>query len=113
MNEMRPLEVMLTEEELEAVGKLLSSSQIRLRELEAEKKRVMATWKSDIDKIRGQVDELSVKHHSGRMTRMVECEIQRDERQLAIRVVRLDTGEVIEERAMTPDERQVGLPGVG
>ena len=58
--------------------------------------------KARIESIRKQLRE-------GSEVRAIECEERHDERTGRVMVVRLDTEEVIDERAMTVNERQVGI----
>jgi hypothetical protein len=61
------------------------------------------------DKARAIVD-LHHEINTGQEYREVQCREELDHTHLVVHTIRLDTGEVIETRAMTLDERQVTLP---
>jgi hypothetical protein len=67
------------------------------------------TAKSKIETLDGQVNSLLRKVRERAENRSVDVEKRWDFPQNAVRVVRLDTGEVVSERAMTFDERQTRL----
>lgn len=48
-----------------------------------------------------------------REERVVQCKTVKNFTMNAVQVIRLDTDEVVRERAMTPDERQAELPMIG
>jgi len=56
-----------------------------------------------------EIGVLARKIQNGYEFRDVDCEIQFLENEKAVQIVRLDTGQVIEKRAMTPDELQKHL----
>lgn len=79
------------------------------RALEARRKGAAAGFKARDEEIRARADELSEAVKSGRENRMIECRWTRNETFQRMELGRVDTGEVIESRPLTHDEKQVKL----
>ena len=74
---------------------------------EVAKKNKAAELKAAIDKLKEEADELASKHRKGKEDRDVECEVTFNYDRKIVITVRTDTGEIIEERAMTAAELQL------
>lgn len=59
---------------------------------------------------RKTIDEIKATIAAGEEDRPVACREERDFARCVVRVIRLDTDELVEERTMEPEERQAGLP---
>jgi hypothetical protein len=81
----------------------------RLEELEDEFGEVKAAFKEKMAKARKTVKSCAVKIRQGFEMRLVECRMEKEFATNAVRLYRLDTGELVEERAMTVEERQRSL----
>jgi hypothetical protein len=64
-----------------------------------------------IKTLKAGAKEARAKAKRGTETRMLECREEKDFRLGEVRVVRSDTGQIVETRAMTGDERQVKING--
>jgi hypothetical protein len=105
-----PLEVKLTEEELLAKGILLAETTQEIEDLENKKKIIAAEYKTHIDTKSIEAREISTIIKQGfeiRPVEVVERKYYDDQRVVTIRI---DTGETVTPRAMTPAERQEPLP---
>jgi hypothetical protein len=71
---------------------------------------VAAQFKSEIKKFEGEIASLAEKVNSGWEMRNIPCREVKDFSVGAVLVFRDDTQELIEERAMTAEERQPELP---
>ncbi len=100
----------LTEEEkLQRAGKLAAkiSEKRRLEsELDFERKRI----KKEIEKADREIYHLSEVVGNGKEKREVEVEMQRDFESKTFRVIRLDTGEIVDSRQLSESELQDDLP---
>lgn len=103
----RRLPVDLTREERHERAMELSEKIAESRALEARRKAAAADFKAQDQEIRARADELSEAVKSGRESRPVECRWVRNDTYQRMELHRLDTGEVIESRALTPAEKQV------
>lgn len=101
----RVLEVQLTEPELDARRKTLSELCVELTRTEERLQSAKTTVKRLNEARTTQTKVLE----SGNELRSVQCTIKLDGKR--IRVVRDDTGDVIEDRPATAEERQTNLPG--
>ena len=110
------LEAPLTPEEVAAKADELAQTFIVIDKLDADLEAETASYKAAKGRITGERDEqIAQAKHLARIVReksdekLVPC---RDEKVFAtgmIRTIRLDTGAVVEERAMESDERQAAL----
>lgn len=82
-------------------------------ELEERAKVEHNAAKAKIKTLETQIDELATCAREGQERRDVDCLWRRDEEQLRMRLIRLDTGDEIDSRSMTDFERQLGLPRIG
>lgn len=80
-------------------------------ELEQQKKEAMAQFKADIEKADSQISTLSTHLNQGYIHKNIDCEVTKDFDRKTVTIIRLDTGEFVESRAMTPNELQKELFG--
>lgn len=103
------LPVQLTDEELLDRSTALVDNIQKTAALEEEKKSVDADFKGKI-KARAEVSRKLTEIISNRTEdREVECEVKKDFERGTVTTVRMDTGEVVETRPITADERQEEL----
>jgi hypothetical protein len=102
----KPLPVKLTDEELRAKGDEIANQVIELIENEDDKKNCAADYTRRIKAIRQKIAALSGEVSSGTELRDVRCEERPDYEANLMLTFRLDTGEIIERRVLTHDERQ-------
>jgi hypothetical protein len=98
-----------TPEELRNLGIALSYAIGDIESLEAEKAEFMKAHKEGLKETRTKVKLLAEKIRTGSEIRMVECRLEKDFLSNSVKTYRLDTGELVEERSMTPEERQLFL----
>jgi hypothetical protein len=103
----KDLRVVLSEAEHLAKGQLLAKSAFDMSELEAGKATAAASYARQIKDLKRVQGRLSYDVQTGTEVRPVECEERRRFEALAVDIIRLDTGEVIDTRAMTHDECQL------
>lgn len=104
------LKYVFTEDEKKSMGNDLAEKFSRHDEAEARLKSVSTQIKSEIATIDAQMSSIAEKMRSGYEYRDVECWIECLYDSGVIQIVRKDTGEVVEERPMTAEERQQKLP---
>jgi uncharacterized coiled-coil DUF342 family protein len=105
----RDLPVRLTPQEVEERTSQLLEALAKIDQLTDEKKQVAADYKS-------RIDELTKKAHQYRRAvekreeyRLINCDVVKEFSSLTVSIIRQDTGEIVEERAMTDFERQHNL----
>lgn len=102
----RSCKVPLTEPEiLEAAGRIGRQTQL-LAEARERKKEVTAQLTADVEVHRTEVDRLGTLLANGYEYRPVECALSADFARAEIKITRMDTGEIVEQRPMTAEERQ-------
>ena len=105
----RSLQCVLSSDELLVRGRELAVAQHERRECEARRKAAMATFKDEAEEIDGKIRTLTDVVRSGLEWRDVDVETK-IERSLGVaRVIRLDTGEVVETRPLSAGERQLEM----
>lgn len=77
------------------------------RELLAEQALRKKEMKLAVDALEARIGELSQVVATREEERLIEVETKADDMTGKVCMIRLDTGEVVAERAMTPDERQI------
>lgn len=108
--ETRTLPVRLTEDELIARGDALARQHQVVRDEELVQKGEREAMKQRLADLESEQARLARIVRDKAEPRPVECRVVFDYAGNAVQVVREDTGEVIEARAMTDRERQIGLP---
>lgn len=107
----RLLERPMTDDERLDVGAEMSKAIEAALDAERRKRELDARLKKDIEYFRGMADDLARVLLKGVKEGAVPVQETKDWRTGRIAVHRIDTGELLEERAMTFDERQRTLPG--
>lgn len=100
------LHVALTDAELLSVGQEMAESMAHKRDSEARLKAATSSAKKEISAQDLVLNTLQHKLSTKKEVRAVLCIRGRDEQRMAIRTVRVDTGEVVFERPMHLSERQ-------
>ena len=90
----------------EAADKLATALQ-RVDSLELEKKAKVAEFKGLIDAQKERIHSLTVEVKDGVAQRPIDCELQLNYSKLSATLIRLDIDEIVEERAMTEEEKQM------
>ena len=112
MNSIRMLFCRLTEEEWRERAQLLSEEHVRVAGLEHMHKLEESLYRQRYKAARANIEQLADALRNREEQRAVDCEERRNDGELVMELVRLDTNEVVERRPMTADERQAQLPGV-
>ncbi len=105
----RALMVSLTEAEIRSCATELARVTAQQAELEGEKKAVTSGFKNKIDRCVADSRALAQKITTKRELRDVDCEWSPTTAG-KMQLTRMDTGEVIDTRKMTEEERQESLP---
>lgn len=108
----QPLLCKLTDDEVRGLGDTLEEALANVDTLAEEKKSSAAGFKARIELAKERVDEIRGALRSKKELRDVECIETYIYRLGVARMTRLDTGEIVEDRALTASERQPSLPGV-
>lgn len=98
-----------TEAELKNIGKEIAFTVGELEAVEAEKKDAMAGFKDRIDALGTRIKDAAHKINTGQEQRLIDCEVRKDFARNVVETFRLDTYGLVEERAMTVEERQIEL----
>jgi len=106
----RLLRVLLTEGEERQLGKDLARARHLLGASTDAKAEAVSQFKAEIEKMEAEMNRLAALINNGYEYRDVECEVISNYRDGQITVLRVDTGEEVEARAMNEAERQMGLP---
>lgn len=74
--------------------------------VEKEKKEAISDFKHRMDTLDNQCEDVRRKIKTGQEMKTIECEFVKDFESNNVKIKRKDTGKIIEDRAMTPQERQ-------
>ncbi len=102
----RTLLYKLTTSELKVVAEEMAAQVEALDVVEAEKKEANEQFKEKIDRHKRLIKEAAHKINTGQEQRLIDCQVEKEHIQNVVRVYRLDTNELVEERTMTQEERQ-------
>lgn len=105
----RTLPVKLTEDERLARAKDAAAKVAEYAAIESQKKALTSELTAKMKELRSETQILSRAVQSGIEHQPVEVVERRNEDRYTIELVRMDTMEVVESRAMTPAERQAEL----
>lgn len=108
----RKLYCPLTSDEKMIRGSELASKMEEKEQIESELAEVKQTFKARLEGTSNSIAELKQIVLEGRERRDVECYYHKDFENDAVAIIRTDTGEEVERRRMTPEERQAFLPMV-
>ena len=103
---MRMLETEIDSEELIIMGRELAGNVEKRDLIEVEYKGVRADYRKRLKDASGVINNLAHKIDTGTEDLEVECTITKDYEHNTFKCIRLDTGEVVEERALTAEELQ-------
>lgn len=105
------LKYTFTPAEMEEMSKALARTVQDAVALEGRKTMAVAAFKADIEEKTGKVKSLARMVNDGHEYRNIECEVKLHTPQKGYKTItRKDTGEVVEEVAMTDQEKQEQLP---
>lgn len=99
----------LTPEEFTAKARALAETHEKLALERETQKEAKADMKQRLEELEQKRNTLARIVQRGKEDRLIDVEIKADDAQGIARVVRLDTGEVVEERPLSVGERQLGL----
>ena len=105
------LKCQLTEKEKTELSAKIAKAISDRSSAEAKLKEVNASIKAQIAQLDAEISEKALQINNGYEYRNVECRMDKDYRLGTVTITRLDTAEVIRERPMTAEERQMELPG--
>lgn len=105
----RFLRYYFSEEEKKEIADKMATAHNAVNRLEMEKKDAVAQFTSQISSAKKEVSECAQSLSKGYEMRNIECEILNDFAKNKVIVKRLDTGETVDERAMTSAERQLEM----
>lgn len=106
----KTLRVMLTDSEKLKYGEEMGRETQRHVDARERKKAIVAEATEVVERHRTNVERIGSILANGYEYRDVECEVQIDRDNGRTKVVRWDTGEVIEDRPINAEERQFPLP---
>ena len=108
-HEPHPLACKLTTEDRAAAANQLAEAIQNLESLEIQRKTDTKNFNSLMQQLAGSVHRLSREVANGEAVRSVDCELRLNYTTLAASLVRTDTGEIVETRPMTEDEKQMDM----
>lgn len=100
--------ILTSDEKAEAAMELANTHQA-MESLAIEKKAAMTAFKQRKEKLEEQIHVTSLMVKEGIEMRSVECELQLNHSKQRAILIRLDTQEIVKEREMTSDEKQMKL----
>ena len=77
--------------------------------LELEKKSVLGDFKSRMDALKERIHNLTMQVKDGVEMKSIKCELRLDYTKLTASLIRMDSGEIVEERPMTEEEKQMEM----
>lgn len=107
--EQQLLATKLEPEEFNAKARALAETHEKLALEREQQKETRADMKKRIEELEQKRNSLARVVQRGKEERLVDVEVQAIDDQGIARTVRLDTGEVVEERPLAAGERQLGL----
>lgn len=105
----RDLPVPLTDQERLQLGQDMAAAQSKAEQTERDKEAADKAFKGQIEAAYADVSDVAQKLRFGKVNRTVSCQHMLDYCLGRIRITRMDTGEEIESRSMTSQERQMGM----
>lgn len=101
--------VPVTDEEKIAMSHKLAQMLCERERINGEKAAACEGWNKEIREIDKRSKQLAKAIHTGKDERDVECEEVMVFETNTVQTKRVDTGEIVDQRAMTADERQTSL----
>lgn len=105
----RDLPVKLTPDEIERKSDLLVAAEIEMAGIQDKKAAEVAKWNGELKDVRKNIKALVAELDAKTELRSVKCVTRKDFAKNVAKIVRLDSGAVIEERALDAEERQEAL----
>ncbi len=105
----RQLKVKVPDSRVLILSRELAQCLTRIDEIETERDEVLSGYKDQLKEQRERVAEIREQVRTGTVEEPVECEEVKDYGGKSARIIRLDTLEVVEVRALTEGELQIGL----
>jgi hypothetical protein len=102
----------LTEAEVLQYGRDMAQEHAEYNRIEGEMKSVQKEYKAKLEEKEANISKLSGRVHSGIEARDVACTETKNWTAGTVYTVRLDTMEVIEDRPMREDEKQMEIGGI-
>jgi hypothetical protein len=100
----------LTDAELQDKGQKMSSVSLKYDEVEDRKKSANKEYSDELKALRGEVRTLSIAIRKKSEIRTVECAVRFHVPEPGMkRIIRMDTGKIVRDEQMSPDERQTNL----
>jgi hypothetical protein len=106
----RQLPVKLTDDEKLQLASEMGKESQQHAEARERKKEVVAQLTAEVEMHRNQVERIGNLIANGYEYRTVNCEQEIDLVMARVKIIRLDTGEVIEDRNARPEELQAEMP---
>ena len=103
------VEFKLTDEKKAAAALVLANAHSEVESLTLEKKASMAEYKQRADKLSEKIHVTSLMVQKGVEMRSVSCKLELNYTTCRAKIIRSDNHQVIEEREMTLDEKQMQL----
>lgn len=103
------LKCMLTEAQLKEQAEKMADNLSQIAQYEADLKSIKRQIEADIAKCQSELTSAHEKYRSGFQMANIDCEVRKNFQTNTVTVIRLDTGEMIRERALTAEERQLML----
>lgn len=98
-----------SEEEVDALNKVLSDTLAEYGETEEEKKEIAAEFSAKLKKLRGLMDGTNRKLRDGYEERSGECSVTRDTRSQRVLYHLLETGDLVKERDFEGKDFQLAI----
>lgn len=108
----REIEVALNDHDIASKARVLSAKRVQIEELQSEKKRTDDHYKEKIGGLEAECAELLRAIRNGHDTLELDVYERRDYERKVVELVRVDSGETVETRAMKPTELQQPLLAV-
>jgi hypothetical protein len=102
----RHLPFQITPEELTLQGRVIGEKMEQRRQLDEERLEAMADFKARRESLDKAIADIGRTLQTGTELREVDCETLIDDTNTRAETVRTDTGEVVDFRPLTPEERQ-------
>lgn len=107
----KELPVILTADERDQRGREMANVHHELTENAEAKKKATKVYADKEKALKKRLSDLASAVRTGTEMRPVQCDEELEPRQNTRRLRRRDTGAVVEERALTAEERQLTMPG--
>jgi membrane protein involved in colicin uptake len=103
------LAIALTQEELVAKGADLSRALGEIERIDLEKKGAVAGFKERIEEKKKVMHQLTDCIRTGKELRLIECREQLNTSTKQVETFRIDNGDIVSVRPLTPDEQQLHM----